>query len=196
MTGTMIEIAEPPPASGLAESAAEEPPQTGADIMIGDERWEAVPGLIPLIPRLIASALLEAGRCPEAHSVSIALLSGAEVRSLNKDFRGKDAATNVLSFPAAPASAARQSEFGQAAFLGDVALAYEIVAEEAEAQHKPFLHHAAHLAVHGVLHLTGLDHGNDTDAERMESAERAILGQFGIPDPYGDAPCTIPTLQS
>jgi probable rRNA maturation factor len=154
--------------------------------MIGDGRWEAVTGLTTLIPGLVAAALSEARRPAEAGSVSIALLSNAEIRSLNKAFRGKDSATNVLSFPAAPAPFGQKSPAGQAAFLGDVALAYETVAEEAEAQEKPVLHHAAHLIVHGVLHLAGFDHGHDAEAEHMEGAERLILGRFGIPDPYAD----------
>jgi probable rRNA maturation factor len=78
-------------------------------------------------------------------------------------------------------------------FLGDVALAFETTAAEAAAQRKPLLHHAAHLVVHGVLHLAGFDHGEDADADRMETAERLILGRFGIPDPYQDdaMPLTI-----
>jgi probable rRNA maturation factor len=154
--------------------------------MIGDSRWEAVAGLIALIPSLVAAALIEAGRPAAAGSVSVALLSNAEVRSLNKAFRGKDNATNVLSFPAAPTLSAHRSASGPAAFLGDVALAYETVAEEALTQEKPFLHHTAHLVVHGVLHLAGFDHGHDAEADRMEDAERLILSRFGIPDPYAD----------
>jgi probable rRNA maturation factor len=154
--------------------------------MIGDSRWDAVSGLASLIPCLVAAALKEAGRPAKAGSVSIALLSGAEVRTLNKAFRGKDSATNVLSFPAAPAPLSGQSTSGQDVFLGDVALAYETITEEALAQQKPVLHHAAHLVVHGVLHLAGLDHGHEAEAKHMEEAERLILSKFGIPDPYSD----------
>jgi probable rRNA maturation factor len=182
----ITETSEPPPAGDGTVSAESEPPQIDADIMIGDGRWEAVNGLTTLIPRLVAAALNEAGRSAQAGSVSIALLSNAEVRSLNKAFRGKDSATNVLSFPAAPPLSTHKSAAGPAAFLGDVALAYETVAEEALAQQKPVLHHAAHLVVHGVLHLAGFDHGYDAEAECMEDAERLILGRLGIPDPYAD----------
>ena len=77
--------------------------------------------------------------------------------------------------------------------LGDVALAYETVASEASAQGKTVLQHAAHLVVHGVLHLAGFDHNGDADAERMESAEAAILARFGIPDPYRDDAASLAT---
>jgi probable rRNA maturation factor len=186
MPPDMTETFEPSAAGEGSASAESEPPQIDADIMIGDSRWEAVTGFTSLIPGLIAAALKEAGRPAEAGSVSIALLSNAEIRALNRAFRGKDSATNVLSFPAAPTLTALKSVSRPAAFLGDVALAYETVAEEALAQEKPVLHHAAHLVVHGVLHLAGLDHGHDTEAEHMEDAERLILGRFGIPDPYAE----------
>jgi probable rRNA maturation factor len=182
----MTETFEPSAAGEGDLSAESEPPQIDADIMIGDGRWEAVTGLTSLIPGLVAAALTEAGRPVEAGSVSIALLSDAEVRSLNSTFRGIDSATNVLSFPAAPAALGRSSSSGPAAFLGDIALAYETVTEEAAAQQKPVLHHAAHLVVHGVLHLAGLDHGHDAETEHMEDAERLILSRFGVPDPYAD----------
>src|SRR5262249_12253654 len=164
---------EPPAAGDGSVSAEAEPPQIDADIMIGDSRWETVTGLTSLIPGLVAAALNEAGHPADAGTVSIALLSGTEVHSLNKAFRGTDSATNVLSFPAAPRSG--QGSSSASVFLGDVALSYETVTEEALAQQKPVLHHAAHLVVHGVLHLAGFDHGHDAEAERMEHTERLIL---------------------
>ncbi len=147
-----------------------------------DVRWEAVTGFEDLIPRLVAATLRAIQLSPETHSISIALLTDSEVRALNKAFRGKDSATNVLSFPAVPAP--RNQSAGL--FLGDIALAYETVNAEANEQDKPVLHHAAHLIVHGVLHLAGYDHASDLDAETMESTERTILNEFGIPDPYAD----------
>ena len=129
---------------------------------------------------------------PESHSVSVALLSDAEVRGLNKAFRGKDTPTNVLSFPSsAPMYAGGRN--GEPLFLGDVALAYETVVSEASAQGKTVLQHAAHLVVHGVLHLAGFDHDGDADAERMEAAEGAVLARFGIPDPYRDDAASLAT---
>jgi probable rRNA maturation factor len=113
------------------------------------------------------------------------LLSDSAVRALNKAFRGKDSATNVLSFPAAPSPPAFDPRSGPV-FLGDVALAYETVVQEAAAQQKTVVNHCAHLIVHGVLHLAGFDHERDEDAERMEGTERAILARFGISDPYAE----------
>jgi probable rRNA maturation factor len=177
---------EPAAASETSAFSGEgELPRTCADITINDDRWLSVAGLMDLIPGLAAEALRAAGLSPESCSVSIALLSDAEVHSLNKAFRGKDAPTNVLSFPSS-ASMHTGGRKGDPLFLGDVALAYETVAGEASAQDKAVLHHAAHLVVHGVLHLAGFDHDGDAAAERMEGAERAILGRFGIPDPYED----------
>jgi len=162
-----------------------EPSRTCTDIVIEDERWTSVTGLEDLIPDLAAETLRAVQLPPGSHSVSVALLSDAEVRALNKAFRDKDAPTNVLSFPSsAPVYAGGRN--GEPLFLGDVALAYETVVSEASAQGKTVLQHASHLVVHGVLHLAGFDHDGDADAERMEAAEGAILARFGIPDPYRD----------
>jgi probable rRNA maturation factor len=114
--------------------------------------------------------------------MAILLTDDAAVRDLNRRWRGKDAATNVLSFPAAVSAAP---------WLGDVALAYETCAREAEAQSKRLEHHVTHLVVHGVLHLVGWDHQTDAEAEEMEGRERDILARMGVPDPYGgEAPLT------
>jgi probable rRNA maturation factor len=168
-----------------ASSGESKPSRTYTDIVIEDERWASVTGLEDLIPDLAAETFRAAHLSPGNHSVSIALLSDAEVRGLNKVFRGKDAPTNVLSFPSS-ASAYTRSREGEPLFLGDVALAYETVVSEASAQGKTVVQHAAHLVVHGILHLAGFDHDGDADAERMEAAEGAVLARFGIPDPYRD----------
>jgi probable rRNA maturation factor len=185
MTAGIIKSVAPPAAGEEGPSAEGEPPRTCADVLIEDERWASLPGFSALIPGLAAGTLLAVKLAPEAHSVSIALLSDEALRALNKAFRGKDAPANVLSFPSAAALRGLNGRPGPV-FLGDVALAYETVANEALEQQKPALHHAAHLVVHGVLHLAGFDHASDAGAKRMEAAERLILGEFGIPDPYGD----------
>jgi probable rRNA maturation factor len=100
------------------------------------------------------------------------------VRSLNRDWRGIDKATNVLSF-----SAAKQPP-GLPPMLGDIAIAYETLAREADAEGKPALHHLAHLVVHGYLHLMDYDHQTDPEAETMEALERDILRTLLIPDPF------------
>ena len=91
-----------------------------------------------------------------------------------------DTATNVLSFPVREPSAAR----GTTRLLGDIVIAYETTEREARAEHKPFAHHLAHLAVHGFLHLAGYDHAAEAEAEAMETLETAILARLDVPDPY------------
>ncbi len=124
----------------------------------------------------LAQALEAAARAEGvAGTVSLLLGDDRAVSALNKQFRGKDGPTNVLSFP--PAGAA-------SGFLGDIALAAETIVEEAQFQGKSFENHAAHLVVHGFLHLLGYDHMDPADAEKMEARERAILLSIGIEDPY------------
>ena len=109
------------------------------------------------------------------------LADDAALRELNREFRGQDKPTNVLSFPAEekPQSGAPM------VLLGDVVLAYETVAREARTQGKSLAEHAAHMVVHGVLHLLGFDHERGgSEAERMEALETQILAKLGVPNPY------------
>lgn len=110
--------------------------------------------------------------------VSLKIVSMDESQALNRDYRGKDKPTNVLSFPA------DWPEELALPILGDLAICAEVVAQEAAAQHKPLGHHWAHLVIHGVLHLLGYDHIAEEDAQRMEAREVALLAELGIPDPY------------
>ena len=112
--------------------------------------------------------------------VSVKFTSDAEVRALNAAWRGKDKATNVLSFPMAG-----EEELASAQLLGDIVLAHGICAAEAAEKQVGIETHAAHLVVHGTLHLLGYDHEtSDEDAEEMEEAERRALASIGIADPY------------
>ncbi len=122
-----------------------------------------------------AANLALAERAEGGSSVTILLTDDAEVRQLNKDFRRQDKPTNVLSFPAADTAIGH---------LGDLALAFETCAREADEQGKPLANHLAHLVIHGVLHLSGWDHEADADAEAMEGLERELLARLGVPDPY------------
>ncbi len=192
MTADSTKSVEPPAAGDEGNSSEGEQPRTCADVSIEDERWLTIAEFSALIPSLAEATLTAAGLAPEEHAVSIALMSDAEVRALNKAFRGKDAPTNVLSFPSAPAIRSLKNRSGPV-FLGDVALAYETVIREASEQDKSVLHHATHLVVHGVLHLAGFDHETGLDAVRMEAAERQILGELGMPDPYGDDDALSPS---
>ena len=145
----------------------------------------ALPGAAKLARRAALAALRgaalkaaapRAGRAelplPAAGGVCLVLADDALQRRLNRDFRGRDKATNVLSFDGAPAA------------LGDVVLALETIAAEAEAQGKPLADHVAHLVVHGVLHLLGYDHETQGQARSMERLEIEILAGLGIGDPY------------
>jgi probable rRNA maturation factor len=111
----------------------------------------------------------------------VLLSDASHVRRLNAEFRGKDKATNVLSFPASRAGATNSDE---PASLGDIVLALDVVAQEAREQGVPVAHHLQHLVIHGLLHLLGFDHETGGDAGRMEELEIEILADLGIPDPY------------
>jgi probable rRNA maturation factor len=110
-----------------------------------------------------------------------------EVQALNREWRMKDAPTNVLSFPMITRDdLLAMKPDGGPEMLGDIALAYETCCREAEAKGVPLDHHAAHLLVHGLLHLAGHDHQADGEAETMEALETKALGLIGIADPYGN----------
>jgi probable rRNA maturation factor len=119
--------------------------------------------------------------------VSLLFTSDDEVHTLNREWRGRDKPTNVLSFPMLErAELAQLAADGPPVMLGDIALAHETCAREAADKGISLEHHAAHLIVHGLLHLAGHDHvDNDTQAEAMEALETAILAKMAIPDPYG-----------
>lgn len=149
------------------------------EIDIQSSLWEREPQAAAIVRDAIAAA---ATRAPSAGEVSVLLTDDTAVQALNRDWRKIDKPTNVLSFPSdAPKIA------GAPALLGDIAIAYETLAREAAAEKKPFLHHLAHLAAHGYLHLLGYDHQTDSEAEAMEALEREILAAMRIPDPYADA---------
>lgn len=146
------------------------------DIRIESDLWKRERDVKALARRAIveAASVAAESRC----ELAVLLTDDPSIRVINADWRGVDAPTNVLSFPAP------QSE-GDRPFLGDIVLAFETIAAEARAEGKPFAHHFAHLCVHGFLHLLGYDHLRKKDAEVMEAAERAILRRLLIPDPYG-----------
>lgn len=115
-------------------------------------------------------------------SLAIRLVGEDTGQALNQQFRDRDRATNVLSFPAElPENVVASLPHRP---LGDLVICAPVVEREAEEQGKPAAHHYAHLTVHGVLHLLGHDHQNELEAERMESRERALLARLDIPDPY------------
>ncbi|MBN8607072.1 MAG: rRNA maturation RNase YbeY [Caulobacterales bacterium] len=140
------------------------------DILGGAPAWK---GREEGLAKALAAAATAQG---VGGTVSLLLGDDAAIAALNKEFRDKEGPTNVLSFPPA--------EPAEPGFLGDIALAAETIETEAQSQGKSFANHAAHLVVHGFLHLLGYDHMNEADAEAMEARERAILAEIGIEDPY------------
>jgi probable rRNA maturation factor len=145
------------------------------DVVVESKLWNRKKGVKSTARRAIVKA---AGVLSTPSSeLAIVLTDDSTIRLLNRDWRGVDAPTDVLSFPANRAG-------GAPPFIGDIVLAYETITREARAEHKPFAHHTAHLAVHGFLHLLGYDHVRKKDAEEMEQLERDILRRLRIPDPY------------
>ncbi|MCJ0825886.1 rRNA maturation RNase YbeY [Luteimonas sp. 50] len=116
--------------------------------------------------------------------LAIRIVDAKEGRALNRHYRGKDYATNVLSFPADVAEGVKLPKGVKMPLLGDLVICAPVVAREAREQGKPLNAHYAHLTVHGTLHLLGWDHEDECDAECMEKLERAILAGLGIEDPY------------
>ncbi len=153
------------------------------DIVVGSPLWRAQRGATAILRRSIAEAAAEAAGT--RGEIAIMLTDDSAMRDLNRRWRGKDAPTNVLSFPAARRGGGTSSPLP----LGDIVIAYETTAREASAQDTPFMHHLAHLAVHGFLHLLGYDHEADADAEAMEEMEAKALARIGVPNPY--KPCKV-----
>ena len=127
------------------------------------------------------AAVAFAGRIREA-DLAIRIVGEDEGRALNRHYRGKDYATNVLSFPAELPEGLPEDV--HMPLLGDLVICAPVVAREADEQGKPRNAHYAHLTVHGVLHLLGWDHEDEKEAEAMEQLEREILAELGVDDPY------------
>lgn len=138
-------------------------------------RWAYAAAAVQKMPR----------RQDGPRELTIRIVGAAESRRLNRQWRGKDKPTNVLSFPAAPNLSAAWSPAAEVPLeLGDIAICSPVVAREAREQGKPVQAHWAHMVVHGVLHLLGYDHEIDRDAERMEACETRLLEGLGYANPY------------
>lgn len=129
----------------------------------------ACPVSRPRLRRWIAAALQADAR------ITLRFVGSRESRALNLQYRGKDYATNVLTFP-----------YAQSPIEADIVICLPVVRSEARIQRKTFDHHLAHLVIHGVLHAQGFEHDDAIDAEAMESLETALLKRFRIADPYAD----------
>lgn len=158
-------------------------------VSVEDDAWiSALPGAEELCRTMAAATIAEAAGELDGPSVEISVLltNDAAVQELNRDYRGQDKPTNVLSFAALDDDES-PVVVGAPILLGDIILAYETCAREAVEQGKSVAHHTAHLVVHGTLHLLGWDHEEDeAEAEEMERLETRILAAFGISNPYAE----------
>jgi probable rRNA maturation factor len=146
---------------------------------------DKIPGLPPARLKTIAAAMEK--HLPEKGlgEAFIASSSMTQMRTLNREWRGKDKATNVLSYPQFdPKDLKKALKNKSGIYLGDIALCLPYIHREAKELKKPVNHHLTHLVVHGVLHLLGYDHVDPRQAHRMEKLEKAILHTLGLPDPY------------
>ena len=150
------------------------------DFVVTSPRWRGAIPARTLARKAIGAALKETGvTLARGAEVSVHLVGDADIQALNAQWRGKDAPTNVLSFPAVG-----PDRIAQTMLLGDILIAYETVAREAEDESKTLPDHFRHLVIHGFLHLLGHDHVEDAEAEAMEELEVRALARLGIADPY------------
>lgn len=151
------------------------------DLTVEAGDWPDESVLTVLVEQAIEAAFAELGTIrPGTSELGVIFIDDARIKDLNAGWRGKDKATNVLSFPAFP-----ETKTGPLPpLLGDIVLAAETVASEAALEGKPLDNHITHLVIHGLLHLLGHDHETDAEAEEMEAIERRALARLAIPDPY------------
>ena len=159
------------------------------DVLVDSEHWKNAGTATAVVRRALKQAATALST--KSAELAIVLTDDAAMRRLNRNWRGVDAPTNVLSFATKKpgnrhmrdrVSDELDKQLGK--HLGDIVLAYETVKREARREGKPFDHHLAHLAVHGFLHLLGYDHASSAQARRMETIERAVLRDLAVPDPY------------
>lgn len=150
-------------------------------IEVEDEAWLALAGLDSVARGAVAAALASAHTDAEEGEIGLLFTSDEAIAEINAEWRAKDKPTNVLSFPAPEGMPVPD---GEPRPLGDVVLAFGVIAREAAEQGKTLHDHTTHLIVHGVLHLLGFDHETDAEALEMERLEAGILKGLGISDPY------------
>lgn len=161
--------------------------------LIGEEDWPDRTDWTQLTQRAVAAAFAQTPHAelrtePVAIEISVKFSDNAEVQALNATYRGKDAPTNVLSFPMVQPDLLESLNMGDdgEVLLGDIILAKETCEREAEEKKISFADHATHLIVHGTLHLLGYDHMVDHEAEAMEAIETRALAALGIANPYAE----------
>ena len=148
--------------------------QNVSDLVIPDIEWLTTCANVAYAGEREASAVLR-------------IVSVDEAQGLNRDYREKDYATNILSFPSdfsdLPDGILDQDELG---YLGDLVICAEVVTQQADEQKKTADQHWAHLLIHGILHLQGHDHISEPEASEMEAIEIKLLGELGVPNPYNE----------
>lgn len=143
------------------------------DLRVSDEAWIAeIPDLLTVCEKAVIAG---ADQKTASGEVSLLLTNNDEIQTLNRDWRGKDTPTDVLSFPA---------DAMDRPFLGDIAVAIGVAQADAASRNLSLPQHLSHLLIHGLLHLLGHDHKDDTEASEMEALEIAALATLGWPDPY------------
>ena len=144
------------------------------DIAVEHDAWSTLGNVEPRVRSAVEAALAVGDAdVPDDSELSLVLCDDAFIRDLNQRWRGKDKATNVLSFPSADPT-----------MLGDIVVAYETCAREAQDEGRPLADHLAHMIVHGVFHLLGHDHEDEDEADEMERLESQALARLGIASPY------------
>lgn len=161
------------------------------DLLLEDSRWKAL-ALAEVAQKTFALTLAHQGVDTDATEISLLACDDERIAQLNGAFRGKPAATNVLSWPAEDLTSEKAGASPDAPSpgpdgilsLGDIAISYDTCTREAREMGKPIQAHVTHLLVHGLLHLLGYDHIRDHDATLMQGIEAEILGKLGLDDPY------------
>jgi probable rRNA maturation factor len=152
------------------------------EIIVDAPAWEAIADLEGLAARAVkASGGASGAKLASGSEIAITFCDDAAIRTLNAQWRQRDAATNVLSFPT-------PGRLEEKLLLGDIVIAYETVEREAAEQGKQFEDHTAHMIIHGFLHLIGYDHETPEEADVMEALERRIAAALGLSDPYEQEP--------
>lgn len=157
--------------------------QSTTDELVIDRQAAINEPSLPSLPQLThwVSCVFAHHADDQRREVTIRFVDENESQTLNRDYRGNNKPTNVLSFPF-------ESPPGiELPLLGDLVICHAVVAQEASEQGKPLEHHYAHMVVHGILHLMGYDHMDDQEAEEMEQFERELLAELNIPDPYASS---------
>jgi len=154
------------------------------ELRVDEKNWRQIDNLAEVISSAFNAALVVGDRLADALDnnvgATIVLANNDRVMQLNDQWRSKPQPTNILSFPAPEGE---RDENGNR-YLGDMILAFEVVARESEQQGKALATHLCHLVIHGALHLLGYDHLEDTEAEKMEKLEKRAMQALDLPDPY------------